>query len=102
MNPISILLWLLPIPAGVFLWSLIASRTGKSIHHTRAFYSGLTGLLAIPALLAAMAGMALQLFWATLASPSGALFIISSMALLVALGVSIASLIWLRRTRAAA
>jgi hypothetical protein len=46
--------------------------------------------------------MALQLFWATLASPSGAFFIISSIALLASLGVSVASLIRLRRTRAAA
>ena len=102
MNSISIVLWLLPIAAGIFLWSLIASRTGKSAHHTRAFYSGLIGLLAIPALLASFAGMALQLFWATFASPSGALFIISSLALLVSLGFSVVSLIRVRRTRAAA
>lgn len=96
MNPISMLLWLLPVSAVVFLWSLIASRAGSSVQHTRAFYAGLVGLLAIPAWLVAMAGLAMQLLSATLASPSGVLFVLSSIALLVCFVVAITSLVRLR------
>lgn len=101
MNPIPIILCILLAAAGVFAWSLVASRAGKGAKHDRAFYSGLLGLLAIPAWLAAFAGMALQLFWATFASPAGVLFIASSLLVLACLGVSIASLAGLRRARVA-
>lgn len=101
MDPIPMMLWCLSFAAVVFAWALIAGRRGQSVHHARAFYSGLVGLLAIPTLLVAIAAMALQLFWATFLSPAGLLLVICSLALLVSLGFSIVSLVTLgsRRVR---
>jgi formate hydrogenlyase subunit 3/multisubunit Na+/H+ antiporter MnhD subunit len=101
MNPLLLALWLLPLLAALFLWALIVSRTGKSGVHTRAFYSGAVGLLAIPAWLAGFSGMVLQLFWASFASPAGVLFVSSSLALLASTAVSIISLATLRAARGA-
>lgn len=102
MNPLLLALWLLPLLAALFLWALLASRAGRTRTHSRAFYSGAIGLLAIAGWLAGFFGMALQLFWASFASPAGVLFISSSLALLVSAVVSVISLTELRGTRGAA
>ena len=99
MNPLSVALWFLPLAALIFLWVLVASRMGTTVHHTCAFYSGLAGLLAIPLWLVALAGMALQLFWASFVSPSGFLLITSSLVLIISVGFALVSVVklWPRR-----
>lgn len=99
MNPILIALWLLPVAGAVYLLSLLASRKGNTAHHTRAFYSGVVGLLSIPIWLTALAGMMRQLLWATFASLAGVLFIASSIAMTVAGVASIMCLVQLRCAR---
>lgn len=102
MNSIYLVLWLLPLLSVLFLWALLASRSGRSPAHSRAFYSGAVGLIAIPVWLFGFLGMVVQLAWATFASPAGALFLVGSLSLLGSAIVSSFSLVVLPRAKGAA
>ena len=99
MNPLLVAPWVLPVGGVVFLWAVIAGRSGGTANHARAFYSGLGGLIAIPVWLAAVGGLMMQLLWVTFASVAGVVFIISSCALVMALASSIIALGRIRRDR---
>ena len=99
MNPLLAAMWALPLVGVVFLLALIASRGGRTTDHVLAFYTSITGLVAIPVWLASFAALVAQLLWATFASPAGVLFMASSIVLCVALAYSIVLLVRLRRAR---
>lgn len=102
MNPMSLVLWLLPLLSVLFLLALLASRPGRRAAHSRAFYSGAVGLIAIPVWLFGFLGMVVQLAWATFASPAGALFLVGSLLLLGSALASSFSLVVLQRAKSAA
>lgn len=97
MNPITVAVFLLSAAGLLFAGVLIVCRYGATAHHDRAFYSAVVGLITIPVWLISLARLASQLFWGTFLSPPGVVFIASSIALLLAVGVSIVSLARLRR-----
>lgn len=99
MNPVAATCCLLVCAAAVFAWALAVSRSGCSPHHNRAFYAGIAGLLAIPVWMASVAGLMLQLFWATLTSMAGVFFVVSSGVLLAGLTICLMAIARLRRNR---
>lgn len=71
--------------------ALVTSREGATRSHRAAFATGMAGLIALAMCLLGFIGLALQFFHASLASPSGVLFVTSS---IVVATCTVASLVF--------
>jgi len=96
MNLLAIAVFCLLSILALCALSAFAGRRRTTRTHRIAFYAGLAGFLAVPAWLIAIRAISLQIPYLRLATPAGALFVVSSIVMFSASVLSLLALLSFR------